>query len=88
MNKGTERKNEFKKPDPEPEAKPCPLVPWGEVDYSLRKGATKALKFHFPIIIIDEDFRSENASGLGIRALAKASETRAWKFWGSRVTGT
>ena len=34
----------------------------------------KDLKFHFPIIIIDEDFRSENASGLGIRALAKALE--------------
>ncbi len=32
------------------------------------------MKFHFPIIIIDEDFRSENASGLGIRALAKALE--------------
>jgi arginine decarboxylase len=32
------------------------------------------VKFHFPIIIIDEDFRSENASGLGIRALAKALE--------------
>ncbi|NBU58224.1 MAG: lysine decarboxylase, partial [Betaproteobacteria bacterium] len=30
------------------------------------------MRFHFPIIIIDEDFRSENASGLGIRALAKA----------------
>ncbi len=30
------------------------------------------MKFHFPIIVIDEDFRSENASGLGIRALAKA----------------
>jgi len=30
------------------------------------------MKFHFPVIIIDEDFRSENASGLGIRALAKA----------------
>ena len=30
------------------------------------------MKFHFPIIIIDEDFRSENASGLGIRALAEA----------------
>ena len=28
------------------------------------------MRFHFPIIIIDEDFRSENASGLGIRALA------------------
>lgn len=31
-------------------------------------------QFQFPIIIIDEDFRSENASGLGIRALAKALE--------------
>ncbi|HWV18196.1 MAG TPA: arginine/lysine/ornithine decarboxylase [Rhodocyclaceae bacterium] len=30
------------------------------------------MRFHFPIIIIDEDFRSENASGLGIRALAEA----------------
>ena len=30
------------------------------------------MKFHFPIIIIDEDFRSENSSGLGIRALADA----------------
>jgi len=32
------------------------------------------MRFHFPIIIIDEDFRSENASGLGIRALAQAIE--------------
>ncbi len=30
------------------------------------------LRFHFPIVIIDEDYRSENASGLGIRALADA----------------
>ncbi|MBL8470530.1 MAG: arginine/lysine/ornithine decarboxylase [Rhodocyclaceae bacterium] len=30
------------------------------------------MRFHFPIIIIDEDFRSENASGLGVRALAEA----------------
>lgn len=30
------------------------------------------MRFHFPVIIIDEDFRSENASGLGIRALAEA----------------
>ena len=28
--------------------------------------------FRFPIVIIDEDFRSENASGLGVRALADA----------------
>ncbi len=32
------------------------------------------MKFNFPIIIIDEDFRSENASGLGVRALAAAIE--------------
>lgn len=30
------------------------------------------MKFRFPIVIIDEDFRSENTSGLGIRALADA----------------
>ena len=32
------------------------------------------LRFRFPIVIIDEDFRSENTSGLGIRALASAIE--------------
>ncbi len=32
------------------------------------------MKFRFPVVIIDEDFRSENASGLGVRALAKAIE--------------
>jgi arginine decarboxylase len=32
------------------------------------------VRFQFPIIIIDEDFRSENSSGLGIRALVKAIE--------------
>ncbi|HSG91995.1 MAG TPA: arginine/lysine/ornithine decarboxylase [Pseudomonadales bacterium] len=32
------------------------------------------MKFRFPILIIDEDFRSENTSGLGIRALAEAME--------------
>jgi hypothetical protein len=32
------------------------------------------MRFRFPVIIIDEDFRSENTSGLGIRALAKALE--------------
>ncbi|MFA5521435.1 MAG: arginine/lysine/ornithine decarboxylase [Castellaniella sp.] len=30
------------------------------------------MKFRFPIVIIDEDYRSDNASGLGIRALADA----------------
>ena len=32
------------------------------------------MRFRFPVVIIDEDFRSENASGLGIRALADAIE--------------
>ncbi|MFW8566706.1 Orn/Lys/Arg decarboxylase N-terminal domain-containing protein [Orrella sp. 11846] len=32
------------------------------------------MKFRFPIFIIDEDYRSENASGLGVRALADAIE--------------
>jgi arginine decarboxylase len=32
------------------------------------------MKFRFPIVIIDEDFRSGNTSGLGIRALAEAIE--------------
>jgi ornithine decarboxylase/arginine decarboxylase len=31
-------------------------------------------RFRFPIVIIDEDYRSENTSGLGIRALAQAIE--------------
>jgi arginine decarboxylase len=40
------------------------------------------MKFRFPIIIIDEDFRSENASGLGIRALAAAIETEGMEVLG------
>ncbi|WP_230370246.1 Orn/Lys/Arg decarboxylase N-terminal domain-containing protein [Paludibacterium denitrificans] len=32
------------------------------------------MRFHFPIVIIDEDFRSENTSGSGIRELAEAIE--------------
>ena len=31
------------------------------------------LRFRFPVVIIDEDFRSENTSGLGIRALDRKS---------------
>jgi hypothetical protein len=34
------------------------------------------MKFRFPIVIIDEDYRSENTSGLGIRAMAEAFENR------------
>ena len=40
------------------------------------------MKFRFPIVIIDEDFRSENASGLGIRALAKAIEEEGTEVLG------
>jgi arginine decarboxylase len=40
------------------------------------------MKFRFPIVIIDEDFRSENASGLGIRALAAAIEAEGKEVLG------
>jgi len=40
------------------------------------------MKFRFPIIIIDEDFRSENASGLGIRALADALQAEGMEVLG------
>jgi len=40
------------------------------------------MKFRFPIVIIDEDFRSENASGLGIRALAAAIEKEGLEILG------
>ena len=40
------------------------------------------MKFRFPIIIIDEDFRSENTSGLGIRALAAAMEQEGMEVVG------
>ncbi|GAB6050440.1 arginine/lysine/ornithine decarboxylase [Hydrogenophilus islandicus] len=40
------------------------------------------MRFHFPIVIIDEDFRSENASGLGIRALAQAIEAEGMEVLG------
>ena len=33
---------------------------------------TMIKRFHFPIVVIDEDFRSENVSGSGIRNLAEA----------------
>ena len=34
------------------------------------------MKYHFPIVIIDEDYHSENVSGLGIRDLAQAIEAQ------------
>ena len=40
------------------------------------------MKFRFPIVIIDEDFRSENTSGLGIRALADAIEREGFEVLG------
>ena len=40
------------------------------------------MKFRFPIFIIDEDFRAENSSGLGIRALAKAIEEEGMEVLG------
>ncbi len=40
------------------------------------------MKFRFPIVIIDEDFRSENTSGLGIRALAEAIESERFEVLG------
>ncbi len=40
------------------------------------------MRFRFPVVIIDEDFRSENASGLGIRALAKALEDEGMEILG------
>ena len=40
------------------------------------------MKFRFPIVIIDEDFRSENTSGLGIRALADAMQLEGMEVLG------
>ncbi|QIL80505.1 arginine/lysine/ornithine decarboxylase [Diaphorobacter sp. HDW4A] len=40
------------------------------------------MKFRFPIVIIDEDYRSENTSGLGIRALAHAIEEEGFEVLG------
>src|SRR5579871_1081925 len=40
------------------------------------------MKFRFPVVIIDEDFRSENTSGLGIRALADAIEQEGMEVLG------
>ncbi len=45
------------------------------------------MRFRFPIVIIDEDFRSENTSGLGIRALAKAIEAESVEVLGATSYG-
>jgi len=45
------------------------------------------LRFRFPIVIIDEDYRSENTSGLGIRALAEAIEKEGFEVVGTTSYG-
>ena len=45
------------------------------------------MKFRFPIVIIDEDYRAENTSGLGIRALAKAIEDEGFEVVGATSYG-
>ncbi len=45
------------------------------------------MKFRFPIVIIDEDYRSENASGLSIRAIAQAFEKEGFEVLGTTSYG-
>jgi len=45
------------------------------------------IRFRFPIVIIDEDYRSENTSGLGIRALAQAIEKEGFEVLGATSYG-
>ncbi len=45
------------------------------------------MRFRFPVVIIDEDFRSENASGIGIRVLAKAIEDEGMEILGATSYG-
>ncbi|MFY7863806.1 Orn/Lys/Arg decarboxylase N-terminal domain-containing protein [Roseateles sp.] len=45
------------------------------------------LRFRFPIVIIDEDYRSENTSGLGIRALADAIQKEGFEVLGATSYG-
>ena len=45
------------------------------------------MKFRFPIVIIDEDFRSDNSSGTGIRAIAKAIEDEGIEVLGATTYG-
>ena len=45
------------------------------------------LRFNFPIVIIDEDFRSANTSGLGLRALAQAIEKEGFEVLGATTYG-
>jgi hypothetical protein len=43
------------------------------------------MKFRFPIVIIDEDFRSENTSGLGIRRWPRPLSLRVLRYWGHQL---
>ena len=45
------------------------------------------LRLRFPIVIIDEDYRSENTSGLGIRALADAIQKEGFEVLGATSYG-
>jgi arginine decarboxylase len=36
------------------------------------------MRFNFPVIIIDEDFRSDNAAGFDIHALVEAITWMCW----------
>jgi arginine decarboxylase len=45
------------------------------------------VRFRFPVVIIDEDFRSENASGIGIRVLVKAIEEEGLEVLGATSYG-
>ena len=40
------------------------------------------MRFRFPVVIVDEDFRSENASGFGIRRLADAITEEGFEVLG------
>jgi len=46
-----------------------------------------AMKFRFPIVIIDEDYQADNSSGLGIRALARAIEEEGFEIIGTTSYG-
>ncbi|MEC7258525.1 MAG: Orn/Lys/Arg decarboxylase N-terminal domain-containing protein, partial [Pseudomonadota bacterium] len=45
------------------------------------------MNFRFPIFIIDEDFRSDNSSGHGIRAMAEAIEKEGFEVVGMTSYG-
>ena len=52
-----------------------------------RLGLRSTMKFTFPIMIIDEDFGADNASGIGIRALAEAIENQGVQVVGATSYG-